>query len=81
MNCVDSINSILGDRNFDEPPEVASVKKYVRDNFQTEISVLVRDHDLVISVPNAALASTLRFRLPEIKRRCQIEKRLVIRIA
>ena len=77
---MDSLSDILGHKDFDEPPEMASIKKYVQDEFKLEVSVLVRDKDIVIQVPNAALANTLRLRGPDIKRRCQIDKRLTFRI-
>jgi hypothetical protein len=77
---MDSLNNILSDKNFDEPPEMASIKKYVQDEFQTTVGVLIRDRDIVIQVPNAALANTLRLRSPDIKRRCQLTKRLTFRI-
>ncbi|PIZ62260.1 hypothetical protein COY17_02835 [Candidatus Saccharibacteria bacterium CG_4_10_14_0_2_um_filter_52_9] len=77
---MDSLSTLLGNKNFDEPPEMASIKKYVRDEFKVEVGVQVRDKDIVISVPNSALASTLRLRGPEIKRRCQLDKRLTFRI-
>jgi hypothetical protein len=78
---MDSLNDILGNKNFDEPAEVASLKKYVYDNFKAPITVTVREHDLVISVSSAALANMLRLRSPEIKRRCQIsDKKLIFRI-
>jgi len=78
---MDSLSNILSQKDFDEPPEIASIKKYVQDEFKTDIAVQVREKDIVISVPNAALVNTLRLRGPEIKRRCQIDKRLTFRIA
>lgn len=77
---MDSLFSILGRKDFDEPSEIQSIKKYVLDTFQTEVSVMVREKDIVIGVPNAALANTLRLRGPEIKRRCQLDKKLTFRI-
>ena len=77
---MDSLSNILGNRNFDEPPEMAAIKKYVKDEFKTDVGVQVRDRDIVILVPNAALATTLRLRGPEMKRRCQLNKRLTFRI-
>jgi hypothetical protein len=77
---MDSLNSILGRKDFDEPPEMASIKKYVADEFNTAVGVLVRERDIVIMVPSAALANTLRLRGPDIKRRCQLTKRLTFRI-
>jgi hypothetical protein len=78
---VDSLLSILSDKNFDEPPEMAAIKKYVQDEFLTEVGVQVRDRDIVVIVPSAALANTLRLRSPEISRRCQLTKRLTFRIS
>ena len=77
---MDSLNSILINRNFDEPPESAAIKRYISDNFRTDVSIMVRDRDIVISVPNASLASTLRLQTPRIKKACETDKRLIIRI-
>lgn len=77
---MDSLFSILGNKNFDEPPESASIKKFVSDEYQTDVTVLVRDKDVVVTCKSAALVNTLRLRSPELKRRCQLTKRLVFRI-
>jgi hypothetical protein len=77
---MDSLFNILSKKGFDEPPEMASIKKYVHDEFNVDVGVQVRDRDIIIKVPNAALASTLRLRGPEIKRRCQLTKRLTFQI-
>jgi len=80
MAGMDSLGSILGDKSFDEPPESIAIKDYVQQEFKTAVGVQVRERDIIISVPNAALANTLRLRSPEIKRRCQTDKRLTFRI-
>lgn len=77
---MDSLHSILSNKDFDEPPEMASIKKYVLDKFQTAVGVQVRERDIIIMVPSAALANTLRLCGPDLKRRCQIDKRLTFRI-
>jgi hypothetical protein len=77
---MDSLQSILGDKDFDEPPEIRSIKKYVQAEFGVKVGVQIRERDIIISVPNAALANTLRLRGPELKRRCQLDKRLTFRI-
>lgn len=77
---MDSLNSILSGKDFDEPPEVQAIKKYVKDAFRIDVSVMVREKDILVIVPSAALATTLRFRGPDIKRRCQLDKRLTFRI-
>ena len=77
---MDSLFSLLGNKNFDEPPESASIKKFVNDEYKTTVEVMVRDKDIVVTSASAALISTLRLRSPEIKRRCQLTKRLSFRI-
>lgn len=77
---MDSLFSILSHKNFDEPPEAASIKKFVYDEYKTDVDVTVRDNDISIQVPSAALANTLRLRAPELKRRCQINKKIIFRI-
>lgn len=78
---MDSLHNILSNKDFDEPPEIQAIKKYVKDHFRIEVSVMVRDKDILVVVPSAALATTLRLRGPDIKRRCQLDKRLTFRIA
>lgn len=77
---MDSLFNILSKKDFDEPSEMASIKKYVKDEFDIDVGVQIRDKDIIIKVPSAAMAGTLRMRGPEIKRRCQLDKRLTFQI-
>jgi hypothetical protein len=77
---MDSLQAILSNKDFDEPPEMSSIKKYVADEFNMPVGVQVRERDIVVIVSSAALANTLRLRSPDIKRRCQLTKRLTFRI-
>jgi hypothetical protein len=78
---MDSLFDLLGKKDFDEPPEMKSIKQYVHDKFNQSVGVQIRERDIVIIVPSAALANTLRLCGPDIKRRCQLDKRLTFRIA
>lgn len=78
---MDSLFSILSHKNFDEPPEAVAIKKFVYDEYKTDVTIIVRDDDIVVQVPSAAFASTLRLRAPELKRRCQIDKKVIFRIS
>lgn len=80
IRLMDDLKNILSHKSFDEPAEMAAIKKYVLDQFNVSVSVMVRERDIVIQVPSAALANTLRLRSPEIKRLCQTNKRLTFRI-
>jgi hypothetical protein len=78
---MDSLHTILSNKDFDEPPEMSAIKKYVQDEFKTDVGVQVRDRDIVVTVPSASLANTLRLRGPEIMRRCQLDKKITFRIS
>jgi hypothetical protein len=77
---MDSLGKLLGKKDFDEPPEIAVIKKYIKDEFGVPVGVQLRDRDIIISTRSAALANTLRLRSPDIKRHCNLNKRLTFRI-
>ncbi len=78
---MDHIFDILSQKDFDEPPEIQAVKKFVHDEYGLKVNVMSRDKDIVVITNNSSLAGSLRQRGPEIKRRCQITKKLVFRIS
>ena len=78
---MDSLLQLLSNRDLPaEPAEIKLIKDYVRAEFQTEVEVMVRDKDIVITVDSASLANTLRLRGPKIKQLCQTDKKLNFRI-
>lgn len=77
---MDSIFNILSRKDFDLPPEVAAIKQYIRDEFESEVEVLVRDKDIVITGRSAALVGSLRLHGPKIKKAAGTDKRLVFRV-
>ncbi len=77
---MDSLFDILGKKDFDEPPEVSAIKKYVREQFDESVAVTVREKEIIIAAPNAALANTLRLRVLALRKLAGDQKRLVFRI-
>lgn len=77
---MDSLFDILGRKDFDMPPEVAAIKKYVRDEFNEEVEVMVRERDILVAGRSAALVNSLRLRSPALKQAAQTTKRLTFRI-
>jgi hypothetical protein len=75
----DSLFSILTGKNFDEPPEIASIKKYVWDNYKSDVVIMVREKEIIVTASSSALTNTLRLASPDMKRRCQLDKRLIFR--
>jgi hypothetical protein len=77
---MDSLKSILDDYDFSTPPEVDAIKRYIKKEFNMTPRITMQAQSIIISVHSASLANTLRLRSPDLKRRCQIDKRLVFRI-
>jgi hypothetical protein len=75
-----SLADILLNKNFDEPAESVAIKKYVQDNFHEIVAVSVRERDIIIEIPSAALAGTLRMHQIQMKKAASTEKRLILRI-
>lgn len=76
-----SLKDILLNKNFDEPPEATSIKRYVMDKYQKSVAVTVRDTDIVITAQGAAFTSALRMQARQIQKSAATEKRLLFRIA
>jgi hypothetical protein len=76
----DSLGDLLLNKSFDEPPEIQIIKEFVKEKYNVEPIVSVRQRDILIEVSSAALAGTLRMQLHKLQALCQTEKRLVIRI-
>lgn len=78
---MDSISSILGNKEFNEPPEIEKLKAYVSKTYGYTPTVRVNQKGLVVIVNSSSLASTLRLSLPAIKRDLDINVPINIRIA
>ena len=79
---MDSIADMLKGRPApQEPEESRLLKAYVNERYHIIPRVGLSEFHLTLVVPNAALASTLRYELPDIIRECKLTKKLHIRIA
>ena len=76
----DSLFDILAHKDFDEPPEIAAIKRYITDHFQETVEVIIRERDIVITASSAGLASTLRFHIRQLQTTADTTKRIVLRI-
>lgn len=76
----DSLFDILKNRDFDEPAESVAIKQYVQEHFDETVAVSVRDRDIIIECPSAALAGTLRMHQIQMKKAANTDKRLILRI-
>jgi hypothetical protein len=77
---MDTIKDLLARQERSEPAEIRIIKDYVREHFKSEVGVIMQQRQIIIAVPNAALAGTLRLHSHTLAEVCQTDKRLVIRI-
>jgi hypothetical protein len=77
----DSLGDLLRNYDLDEPIEIKRIKAYIRSTYQQEVGVALHDNQIIITVQSAALAGTIRPQLYKIKKECEIEKRLILRIS
>ena len=77
---MDSLYDLMANKDFDQPPEIAAIKKFIRERYAKEVSVALRDNDIVVSVPGASLAGKLRFDMQELKAAVGTEKKIILRI-
>lgn len=77
---MESLQDLLGKYRPKEPPEIVALKRYITDEFGVQSSVGLQGNNIVITVASAALANTLRLRLPALQAIADTDKRLVFRI-
>ncbi len=75
-----SLQDILGHKDFDAPPEVEAIKTFVRKNFSSDVGVTIQAHSITIITHSASLAGALRPLLHKLKKELDTDKRLFIRI-
>lgn len=75
-----SLQDILGSKDFDQPPEIETIKTFVRKTFSSDVGVVVQQNSITITTPSASLAGALRPMLHKLKRELGTDKKLFIRI-
>lgn len=76
----DSLFDVLSHKDFDEPAELRAIKRYVAEHFDRDVEVAFHGNTIVITVPSAPLAGTLRFHARDMQRAAATDKRIVLRI-
>lgn len=78
---MDDLQSLLGKSLPAEPPQVKLLKNYVKEKYDDEASVMVTQNSYILSVKSSGLAANLQHEIPDIKRACELDKPLRIRIS
>ena len=77
---MDDIKKLLSRYNDVTPPEIKAIKKFVKDHYDSDVTITVQAKQIIIAADSAALASTLRMHMRELSEFCQTDKRLVFRV-
>lgn len=77
---MERIGDLLQRYNPQGPDDLLAVKRYIAAEFNTQVSVGIQGEALVVTVPSAALANTLRLRTAAIQQAAGTRKRLIFRI-
>ncbi len=76
---MDSLQEILGKRDFTPPDEVAAVKEFISRRYKSNSYVRVERDVLIVRVRSSALAATLHLEQNRMIEACRITRRLIIR--
>ena len=77
---MEPVKDIMARYSLPQQPELAAVRRYVEEHYHTPIALGISGNAIVVTVPSAALANTLRLQSNQIRKVCNLEKRLVFRI-
>lgn len=75
-----SLQDIIGRKDFDTPPEIEIIKTFVRKTFSSDVGVQIQAYSITITTPSAALAGSLRPLLHKLKKELETDKKIFIRI-
>lgn len=76
---MDSLQEILGKKDFTAPDEIVLVKDYMLRRYKSDCAVQIQRDTLILKVPSSGLASTVRLEQNRLIDSCHLTKRLVIR--
>jgi hypothetical protein len=78
---MESLHDLLSAYSAKEPEEMTIIKQYIADEFKATASVAFQgEKAIVVTVPSAALANTLRFHAARLKTACNTDKKFLFRI-
>jgi hypothetical protein len=76
---MDSIQEILGKKQFQPPDEMTAVKDYINRRYKSQCQIKMQRNALIVSVPNSALAATIYLERQQLIKACGLKSKLVVR--
>jgi len=76
---MDSLQNILGSKDFSQPDDIKALRDYVKRNYKANSYIKLSRDTLILSVASSGLAGTLQLEKDRIIKACGLTKKLVIR--
>jgi hypothetical protein len=76
---MDSLQNILGSKNFSPPSEMDAIKDYIKRRYKSTCRVKFERNAIIVSVPSSTLAATIHLERQSLIEACALKQRLVIR--
>ncbi|MBA3757953.1 hypothetical protein H0X09_03800 [Candidatus Saccharibacteria bacterium] len=76
---MDSLQEILGKKDFTPPDEISAVQTYISKRYESSSQVKLQRDVLIVSVPSSSLAATIQLERQLLIKMCGLNKKLVIR--
>jgi hypothetical protein len=76
---MDSLQDILGQKNFTPPDEIEIIKDYIKRRYDSPSRVKIEKTAIIVSVPVSALAATIYLERQTLIEHCNLKLRLVVR--
>ena len=77
---MDSLKDLLMVKDLEEPTEVTALRQYVQDLFKITPTIKISKNYVTVIVKNGKLATELRGRQMDIERRCQLTRKLFVKV-
>ena len=76
---MDSLQEIMGKKNFKAPDEFGAVREYVMRRYKSKCYVSIQRDTIVITVGSSALAASIQMEKQRLIEACHLDKKLIIR--
>lgn len=77
---MDSLQDILGQKRFQKPDEMNSIRDYIKRRWQADATVKVQHQTVILTVPSSALAASIQMEKHQLIKACDLgDKKLIIR--
>jgi hypothetical protein len=76
---MDSLQDILGKKNFTPPDEVAAIRDYIKRRYDSNSYVKIEKSAIIVSIPSSTLAATIYLERQALIDHCALKQRLIVR--